>query len=133
MDNLKEIRYKQRFINYEKSFMLLEKYISKEDFSELERAGIIQIFEMTFELSWKLLKDYLESDGLFVKSPRESIKTAFQNDIIENGHVWIDALTNRNLTAHTYDENLAIKLVSEIKTIYYPELKQLYLKISGEI
>lgn len=133
MDNLKEIRYKQRFSNFEKSFLLLEKYISNTNFSELERAGIIQIFEMTFELSWKLLKDFLESEGIIVKSPRESIKTAFQNEIIINGHVWIDALTNRNLSAHTYDEALAIKLVEEIKSLYYPELKQLYIRISGEM
>lgn len=133
MENLKEIRYKQRFINFEKSFLLLEKYIAKPNFTELERAGIIQIFEMTFELSWKLLKDYLESEGVLVKSPRESIKSAFQNEIIDNGHIWIDALTNRNLSAHTYDESLAKKLVEEIKTLYYPELKKLHEKISGEI
>ena len=98
MDNLKEIRWKQRFENFNKSYTLLKKYSSGPIVTELEKAGIIQFFEMTFELGWKVLKDYLESEGYIVKTPRDTIKQAFQVGIIENGHVWIDALSNRNLT-----------------------------------
>ncbi|WP_342774217.1 nucleotidyltransferase substrate binding protein [Aquibacillus sediminis] len=61
---------------------------SKESIStELERAGIIQFFETTFELAWKVLKDYLEAEGYVAKSPRDSIKQAFQAEIIEDGHL----------------------------------------------
>ncbi|WP_160549673.1 nucleotidyltransferase substrate binding protein [bacterium 1xD42-11] len=132
MDSLKDTRWRQRFENFERSFKLLEKYSTQDIKSELERAGIIQFFEMTFELSWKVLKDYLESQGYDVKSPRETIKQAFQIGLIEEGHPWMDALSKRNLTTHTYDEVLAIKFVGEIIEIYVPIFKSLYVKLSKE-
>ncbi|MFR2317734.1 nucleotidyltransferase substrate binding protein [Terrisporobacter sp.] len=133
MENLKEIRWKQRFENFDKSYKLLKKYSNQEITTELERAGIIQFFEMTFELAWKVLKDYLESEGYMVKSPRETVKQAFQIGLIDNGHIWIDALSNRNLTTHTYDEELATKMTSEILNAYLPELDKLYNKLSKEL
>ena len=133
MDEFKDVRWKQRFENFNKSYRLLEKYLIKTELSELEQAGIIQFFEMTFELGWKVLKDYLEADGYIVKSPRETIKQAFQNDIINDGHIWIDALAVRNLTTHTYDENLAKKIVNDIVNIYFPELKKMHEKLEAEV
>ncbi len=133
MNNLKEIRWKQRFENFDKSYKLLKKYSNKPITTELERAGIIQFFEMTFELAWKVLKDYLESEGYTVKSPRETVKQAFQIGLIDNGHVWIDALSNRNLTTHTYDEELANKMTNEILSAYIPELEKMYYKLSKEL
>ena len=133
MENLKEIRWKQRFENFDKSYKLLKKYSNQEITTELERAGSIQFFEMTFELALKVLKDYLESEGYMVKSPRETVKQAFQIGLIDNGHIWIDALSNRNLTTHTYDEELATKMTSEILNAYLPELDKLYNKLSEEL
>lgn len=133
MNNFKEIRWKQRFENFDKSYKLLKKYSDKPITTELERAGIIQFFEMTFELACKVLKDYLESEGYTVKSPRETVKQAFQIGVIDNGHVWIDALSNRNLTTHTYDDELANKMTSEILSAYIPELEKMYYKLSKEL
>ncbi|MGL5067654.1 MAG: nucleotidyltransferase substrate binding protein [Sarcina sp.] len=133
MENLKDVRWKQRFENFEKSYKVLKKYANSDIKSELEIAGIIQLFEVSFELSWKVLKDYLESNGYIVKSPRETVKQAFQDGIIENGHIWIDALANRNLTTHTYDEALAQKMVNEIINIYIPEFDKMYDRLSKEI
>jgi nucleotidyltransferase substrate binding protein (TIGR01987 family) len=86
MDSLKDTRWRQRFENFERSYKLLKKYSNQEIKTELERAGIIRFFEMTFELAWKVLKDYLESQGYMVKSPREAIKQAFQIGLIAEGH-----------------------------------------------
>jgi len=133
MDNLKDIRWKQRFENFNKSYKLMEKYSKQQITSELEKAGIIQFFEMTFELAWKVLKDYLEVEGYIIKSPREAIKQAFQIGLIDNGHVWIDALANRNLTTHTYDEVLADKMAKEIVELYFPELKKMHDRLSEEL
>ena len=133
MDNLKDIRWKQRFENFDKSYKLLNKYAKQPITTELERAGIIQFFEMTFELAWKVLKDYLEAQEYLVKSPRETVKQAFQIGLIYNGHIWMDALSNRNLTTHTYDEELANKMTNEIITMYLPELDKMYEKLSKEL
>lgn len=133
MDNLKEIRWEQRFENFDKSYKLLKKYSNKPITTELERAGIIQFFEMTFELAWKVLKDYLESEGYMVKSPRETVKQAFQIGVIDNGHIWIDALSNRNLTTYTYDEELADKMTKEILTSYLPALDKMYNRLVEEL
>ncbi|VDG69884.1 nucleotidyltransferase [Clostridium carnis] len=133
IDELKDIRWKQRFENFNKVYILLEKYSKERNLSELEQAGIIQFFEMTFELAWKVLKDYLEKDGFIVKSPREAIKQAFQNDLINDGHIWIEALANRNLTNHTYDSELANKIVQEIVNRYFPEIKIMHDKLEKEL
>ena len=133
MENRKEIRWKQRFENFDKSYKLLKKYSNQPIITELERAGIIQFFEMTFELAWKVLKDYLEAEGYIVKSPRETVKQAFQIGLIDDGHIWIDALSNRNLTTHTYDEELANKMTYEILNSYLPELEKMYAKLDKEL
>lgn len=133
MDEFKDMRWRQRFVNFEKSYKLLNQYIKQPIKTELERAGIIQFFEVAFELSWKLMKDYLEAQELSVKSPRETIKQAYQIGLIDDGHIWIDALADRNLTVHTYDEKLAEKMVKDIIQVYYPELKKLYDKIVKEL
>ncbi len=133
MDEFKDLRWKQRFANFEKSYKTLHKYIDQPITTEIERAGMIQLFEVTFELSWKLMKDYLEALGFSIKSPRQTIKQAYQTGLIDNGHAWIDALTDRNLTAYTYDEKLSKKMVVNIVRHYYPEFKKLYDKLAGEI
>src|SRR5699024_5487091 len=132
MVHSKDVRWRQRFDNFERSFNLLYKYANGKIETDLERESLIQFFEMTFELSWKVLKDYLEAEGYLAKSPRESIKLAFQIELIEDGHLWLEALSKRNLTTHTYDEDLAKKFVVEIKEDFAPMLKELYDKLLEE-
>lgn len=122
----KTIRWKQRFQNFEKAFFQLETAMTISRPSDTERAGLIQFFEVTFELAWKTLKDYLEAQGLRVESPRETLKQAFQTNLIQNGHAWMEALEDRNLTAHTYEESLARKVEDLIKKKYFSLLKELY-------
>ena len=128
-----DIRWKQRFENLSKAFLFLKKATGKTKLSDLEKAGIIQIYEFTFELAWKTLKDFLEEEGFQTKYPRDTIKTAFQSGIIDNGDMWIDMLEKRNLMLHTYNETnaeLAYKLISEK---YCVELEQVYLKLKGKL
>ncbi len=131
--NTKDIRWQQRFENFEKAYKLLEKTIHIENPSVVEKGGIIQFYEMTFELAWKMLKDYLEAEGLHTQGPRDVIKTAFQYEIITNGHEWIDALEDRNLTAHTYDEKTADLVIEKITTKYFNIIKNLYYSFTQKI
>lgn len=129
---MKDVRWKQRFQNFEKAFLLLERTLKIKNPSEAEKGGLIQFYEMAFELAWKLMKDYLEEMGFTVYSPREAIKQAFQSGIIEDGQGWMDALEDRNITTHTYDEDTAEKVVSTIRASYFPMLRQLYSRLSQE-
>lgn len=93
--NNKDIRWKQRFENFEKAYFLLrDVFIEKQEFSNLEKEGIIQRFEFTFELAWKTVKDYLESSGVMIATitPKNVIKEAFAAKIIIDGKMWIDML-----------------------------------------
>ncbi len=122
----KIIRWKQRFVNFEKSFLQLEQAIQIKNPNETERAGLMQFFEIAFELSWKTLKDFLESEGLSTQSPREAIKQAFQSQLIANGGEWIEALEDRNLMVHTYDETTARQIEALIREKYHLLLQQFY-------
>ncbi len=105
-----DIRWKQRFQNYEKAYFLLKDALeSKElsEYSDLEKeGGIAQRYEYTFELAWKVLKDYLVYSGINLEqvTPRVVIKEAFAAKIIDDGQAWLDMLEYRNLLSHTYDK-----------------------------
>jgi nucleotidyltransferase substrate binding protein (TIGR01987 family) len=125
MNELKTIRWQQRFQNLKKAFSLLERGLAIEHPSDIERQGIIQSFEFSFELSWKTLKDYLEAQGVTCQFPREVIKRAFHHQIIAEGELWLDMLGKRILLTHTYDEALAMESYRLIKQDFSPELKKL--------
>jgi len=130
--NPKDIRWRQRFENFEKSYLLLAETIEIENPSVAERAGLVQFFEITFELSWKLLKDYLESQEVSAKFPREAIKEAFHYELIADGDGWMQMLTDRNLTVHTYNETQAVEVDSKIRTLFFPAIRQLYFLMKGK-
>jgi nucleotidyltransferase substrate binding protein (TIGR01987 family) len=126
MNDQQDIRWIQRFANFEKAFLLLQSALAVENPSIIERAGIVQFFEITFELSWKLLKDYEESAGFIIKTPRDAIKQAFQAGIVSDGHGWIDTLQDRSLTLHVYHEDMALEVDRKIRTQYLSLLNDLY-------
>ncbi|MEE4287138.1 MAG: nucleotidyltransferase substrate binding protein [Mariniphaga sp.] len=132
--NEKVIRWKQRFQNFEKAFSQFEKAVLQiDELSTLEKEGLIQRFEYTFELAWKTLKDFLESENVEARFPREVIKKGFQYEIISNGEVWMEMLENRNLMTHTYDEEIFESAVKLAVRSFYPEIKQLFLFFQTEI
>lgn len=120
----KTVRWHQRFRNLEKVFGQLGKGLALANPTDIEKQGIIQSFEFTFELAWKTLKDYLESQQVAAQFPRDVIKQAFHYQIITNGDVWMDMLDKRNAMAHTYDEAAANRAISLIAQQYYPALQQ---------
>ncbi len=128
--SIKDIRWKQRFTNFNKAISQLTEFIEKPNLNKFEVQGLIQCFEYTFELAWKTAKDYLEAQGFDVKSPRQTIQTAFQSELIQNGHVWIDALEKRNLMAHTYDEAKVQEAERLIRGEYYAALKALLAELT---
>lgn len=121
-----DIRWQQRFAHFEKAFSLLQDVVRLGNPTVNDRAALIHFFEMAFEQGWKLLKDFEEAEGFVETSPRGAIKRAFQTNLIANGHDWIDALEDRNLTTHTYNEETAIAVEQKIREKYFPFLQQLH-------
>ncbi len=133
MDN-QDVRWEQRFLNYTKSMRYLEDAFQIPDPDIVQKAGIIQFFEMSFELAWNMVKDYLEEQGFVeIKSPRGALKKAFEIGILENGHDWMDLLLDRNLTAHTYDEQKATDMEQLIHNKYFPLLKALLISFKDKL
>lgn len=128
-----DTRWQQRFENFKRAYALLESVIDHDNLTDVERAGLIKFFEMTFELAWKLLKDYLGAEGYDVKSPRGAIKQAFQIGLIEDGQTWLIALEDRNLITHTYNEETAKKVERSIKKNYEPLMRSLYNWFAGKM
>lgn len=121
-----DIRWRQRFDNLQKTFILLDEALRILQPSITERMGIIQAFEMCFELSWKTLKDYLQEKGFQDSTPRDVLKRAFQEGIIQEGELWLRALESRNETVHIYDQEKAIEIETQVREKYFPLIKQLH-------
>ncbi|MCK5243662.1 MAG: nucleotidyltransferase substrate binding protein [Desulfobacterales bacterium] len=128
MSNTDEIRWQQRLENYSKALAQLEAACDKDEYSDLEQAGLVQMFEFSFELSWKVLKDLLFYEGYDVKSPRDVIRKSFEMEYIneDDSEVFLDALGKRNLLSHTYEEETAREAERLINEQYYPLLRRIY-------
>jgi nucleotidyltransferase substrate binding protein (TIGR01987 family) len=124
--NQKDIRWKQRFENLSLAASNLKAAINLPTPDIFQRAGMIQFFEMSFELAWKTLQDYLQYQGVLeIKTPRAVIKKAFEVGLIRDGETWLRALEDRNLTSHTYNEETAGEVEELIREIYFPLIQQL--------
>lgn len=135
-----DIRWHQRFSNYNKAFFKLEQAIAfiKHNFiadeedqmnaddlgnvlDEIVKEGLIQRFEYTHELAWNVMKDYAEYQGNnTVGGSRDATREALQLKIIENGEVWMDMIQSRNKTTHTYNESTANEIYKKIIKNYFP-------------
>lgn len=89
--------------------------IGKEETNSIIYDATIQRFEFVIELSWKLMKEYLESENLVgFNTPKMVIKEIYRIGLINNGEIWLDMLNDRNLTLHTYDEDTAKHIYTNI-------------------
>ncbi len=131
--NNKDIRWLQRFSNYNKALQQLSRFIEKEDLNELEKQGLIKAFEYTYELAWKTLQDLLKEKGYKdVVGPKPVIEQSFQDGYISNGEAWFRMHESRNLTSHTYNEETADEIVSKILEEYFSLFIELQEKLTNE-
>lgn len=124
-------RWLYRFDNYKRAFLLLREgveFLSLRDLNQLEKEGLIQRFEYTWELAWKLLKDYLESTGIILDTitPATAIRGAFEAKIISNGDMWMMALDARNKMAHTYNLQTFEHVIEQIRVNFLSLFDELY-------
>ena len=118
-------RLEERIENFNRAFEILNnavKAYNQEKENILMHLALVQAYEVCFELSWKVLKDYLAENGILVYMPKEVIKEAFNKNVIENGQIWIDMLDARNATSHEYKMDKINLILEKISTTYYEEL-----------
>ena len=129
-----DIRWQQRFQNFERAFKLLRSVVEEQadgkELNQLEKEGVIQRFNFTIELAWKTLKDKMESDGLSFElvSPKVVLKKAFQANYINDIEIWLAMVQDRNLMSHTYDFDTFEEVLRDIKDKYFTCLDNFYFK-----
>jgi nucleotidyltransferase substrate binding protein (TIGR01987 family) len=118
---MEDIRWQQRLINYRKAFVQLEKAVKMPTLSDIEREGLIQRFEYTYELAWNVMKDFLEEKGnTGIQGSKDAIRLAFANGLINEGETWMEMVKSRRLSSHTYDENTASTIAKQVINNFYP-------------
>ena len=131
--NKLDVRWVQRFQNYERAFMRLKEAIEMEELNELERNGLIQRFEFTLELSWKVLKDYLEEKGFsFKPTPKDTIRLAQESGFITYAQELIDGLDLRNELSHDYSGEKFRKSENILREETFSALQNLYQFFASE-
>lgn len=125
MSNTDSVRWRQRLESFEAAMRRLDDACDQEQYSELEMAGLIQTYEFSFELAWKTLKDLLFVEGIDAKSPRQVLREAHDNDLLDDIDLALEALESRNRLSHTYSEEEAQEAVKLIKDIYAPLLTKI--------
>lgn len=133
MTENKDIRWMQRFDNYRKALRLLGQAVEivsqrvneDEAVEDLLKEGLIQRFEYTHELAWKVMKDYAEYQGYTdIRGSRDAFRKAFEMGIITDKR-WMESIADRNLTSHNYDDETAEAIYEAVVNAYYPLFVQL--------
>jgi len=131
-----DIRWQQRFKNFQRAFFLLREAMENDlnSLNQLEKEGIIQRFEYTFELAWKVLKDKMEYDGLELNqiSPKAVVRQAFAAKYIQDADTWLRMIGDRNLMSHTYDFSKFEVVIASIQSDYLPMLDEWHFQLLTE-
>lgn len=124
-----DVRWRQRLANYAKAFSQLESAVDlgrARALSDLEMQGLIEAFEFTHELAWKLIKDYFAYPGNpAIAGSRDAVREAFAQGLIDDGESWMEMIESRNRTSHTYQLSVASDIAARIAERYHPLFKRL--------
>jgi len=128
-----DIRWKQRFQNYQKALVQLSEAVSlrqQRSLSNIEKQGFIKAFEFTHELAWNVLKDYARYQGeTQIMGSRDATRFAFKNELIEDGDNWMAMIADRNRAVHAYDEKTVLEIIERINESYYPLFQAFHRKM----
>lgn len=123
-----DIRWQQRFSNYRKALARLTQAVeimqqretTGNELEALLQEGLIQRFEYTHELAWKVMKDYAEYQGYTdIRGSRDAIRKALEMGLIDDRR-WMESIEDRNLTSHNYDDETAEEIYESIVRVYHP-------------
>lgn len=113
----------KKFENFQVALRNLKDiYSYQEPYGNVVITGIVGLYEICFEQSWKAMKEILEKHGYAegaTGSPRMILKTAYKAGMISDEELWLSALVSRNDVAHAYNEAIAIDIINQTKSKYY--------------
>lgn len=138
MTENKDIRWIQRYNSFHKAVNRVLEVTKSEksprQLSDLEKEGLVQRFEYTFELAWKVLQDLLIERGYAITpGPNPTLKKAFEDGLIADHDAWRKMMKARNTTSHTYNEGEALTVVECIYKDYSPLLETLDKRLTQEV
>ena len=132
-----ESKYINRFNSFCKSLDSLMGAKKRDANDDFVLSGTVQKFSLTFDISWKVMKDiivkYHKIQTFATGSPRETLRTAHSVGLISDD-IWMDMLDDRNNLAHDYDSELAKECFDRIVGDYtqvfllFKEKAQYYMK-----
>ena len=111
---------------------LKEIYTYEEPYNTVVLTGLVGLYEICFEQSWKAVKEILFLNGFAESqtgSPRQILKSAYQAGMIQNEGLWLEALNSRNNVAHAYNQAIALDIIRNTKDKYY----QMFCELHDEI
>jgi nucleotidyltransferase substrate binding protein (TIGR01987 family) len=131
-----DIRWQQRFTAYMKALSRLTRAVElarERPLSELEEQGLIQAFEYTHELAWNVMKDYAHYQGnAAVAGSRDATREAFSLQLIADGKGWMEMITSRSKTSHTYNEDVAREIADTIVNKYLHLFTEFHQTMEGK-
>lgn len=111
-----------------------EIYNYQEPYDTVVLTGLVGLYELCFEQSWKMMKDILESHGYeegATGSPKIILKTAYKAGMIKNEDLWLRALQERNNVTHSYNQKIALEIVLQAKEEFYDMFCELKKEIES--
>ncbi len=115
----------ESYETFKKAYLKLKEFVETDNGTEKDRGAIINAFQYTFELLWKTLQKYMQQlEMLDELGPGSVIRTAFQYQIIDDGSKYMAMLKDRNLITHTYKEDVAEDICSNIKEEHMETLEE---------
>lgn len=97
-------------------------YIYEEPYDNVIITGLVGLYEICFEQSWKMMKDILSHYGYEERatgSPKTVLKTAYKAGMIKDEELWLKALIARNNVSHSYNKAVAADIVNNSKKEFY--------------
>jgi len=128
MSEKADIRWVQRLSHFEKALKSLLNDIelsTDRDLSDIERRGLIQAFEYTYELAWNSIKDFYQSLGNEdIQGSKDAFRIAFKNGLVSTDNL-MKTVKSRPLTSHSYNEETASEIYDDVRNLFYDAFKEL--------
>jgi len=132
-----DIRWQQRFKHFQKALLQLGKGVElsqQRPLSDIEQQGLIKAFEFTHELAWNVMKDYFEYQGTTtIMGSRDATREAFQRNLITDGEGWMEMIKSRNMTSHTYNQEIADEISEKVIRQYFHLLQAFHARVQDLI